>query len=296
VPLVARGRTLGALSLASAARRYGPADLALAADLAGRAALAVDNARLYTEAHEALAARDRFLAVAAHELRTPVARLKAQAELLRRRQERGQLDAGRLAVGLVAIDDAANHFVRLTRDLLDVSRLRAGQLPLRHRPLDLAALARAVATREGTRLGLGDRLRLALPDDLPAIDADPDRLDQVLANLLENAAKYSPEGGAIEVALCAEGGGLLLRIRDSGIGLPPGMTETIFTPFERAANATARRIPGLGLGLSICRDIAVRHGGRLWAESAGEGQGTTMLLWLPASRECAEAAGPEAAD
>jgi signal transduction histidine kinase len=296
VPLVAHGRTIGALALAGSARRYGPADLALATDLASRTALAVDNARLYTEVQAALAVRDRFLAVAAHELRTPVTRLKIQAELLRRRQQRGQLDAARLEVGLVAIDDAADQFVRLTRDLLDVSRLRSGQLPLRHRPLDLADLVQTVVTREGTRLNLGDRLRVALAGDLPLVAADPDRLEQVLANLLENAAKYSPEGGAIEVTVAVEGGGLLLCVRDSGIGLPPGAAETIFTPFERAENATSRRIPGLGLGLSICRDIAVRHGGRLWAESAGEGQGTTMHLWLPASARQVEIAGAEAAD
>ena len=101
----------------------------MAADLAGRAALAVDNARLYTEAHEALAVRDRFLAVAAHELRTPVTRLKAQADLLRRRQQRGQLDAARLNVGLVAIDyAAANQFVRLTADLLDVAAVARGSV------------------------------------------------------------------------------------------------------------------------------------------------------------------------
>ena len=154
-------------------------------------------------------------------------------------------------------------------------------MPLRHRHLDLATIAQAVAARECPRLDLGERLILTLPTGLPRVDADPDRLDQVLANLLENAAKYSPGGGPIEVAVGAEDGGVLLRVKDAGIGLPPGATETIFTPFGRAANATARRIPGLGLGLVICRDIAARHGGRLWAESAGEGQGTTMHLWLP---------------
>lgn len=295
VPLVARGRTLGVLSLTSSARPYEPDDFTFAADLAGRAALAVDNARLYSEAREALAARDRFLAIAAHELRTPVAVLKAQADILRRRQTRGQLDAERLDDGLATIEQAANRFVRLTTDLLDVARLRADPLPLRRVRLDFADLVRAVFAREGTRLGLGDRLALDLRGDLPPVSADPDRLEQVLTNLLENAAKYSPDGGPIEVTLREEAEGLLLRVRDAGIGLPGGETESIFTPFGRAENAVAHQIPGVGLGLAICRDIAVRHGGRLWAESAGEGQGTTLLLWLPAcEREHAGYAGANA--
>jgi signal transduction histidine kinase len=113
------------------------------------------------------------------------------------------------------------------------------------------------------------------------ISADPDRLEQVLANLVTNAVKYSPEGGPIRVAARPEGGGALLEVRDPGIGLSVGAAEAIFEPFGRAPNATARQIPGLGLGLHICRNIVEMHGGRIWAESPGEGQGTTMCAWLP---------------
>lgn len=110
---------------------------------------------------------------------------------------------------------------------------------------------------------------------------DADRLEQVLTNLLENAVKYSPTGGEVTLQLQADAEGLLLTVRDTGIGLPAGAEEVVFEPFGRASNATANRVPGMGLGLYICRDIVQRHGGRIWVESPGEGQGTTAFVWLP---------------
>ena len=112
--------------------------------------------------------------------------------------------------------------------------------------------------------------------------ADADRLEQVITNLLENAAKYSPHGGSIEVELrWTERDGVSLVVRDYGIGFPASAAERIFEPFGRASNAAERNIPGLGLGLYISRQIVERHGGRLWAESLGEGRGTTFQMWLP---------------
>jgi signal transduction histidine kinase len=122
-------------------------------------------------------------------------------------------------------------------------------------------------------------LELGLPAGPCPIVADASRLEQVLANLLDNAVKYSPEGGAIEVILRSEGDGILIQVRDEGIGLPPGAAESIFEPFGRATNT--RDIPGMGLGLSICRSIVEQHGGRIWAESRGEGCGATINVWLP---------------
>ena len=109
----------------------------------------------------------------------------------------------------------------------------------------------------------------------------PARLEQVLDNLLSNAVKYSPAGGEIDVSLLLTAGGTTLQVRDHGIGLSPGAQEQIFEPFGRAANATQQRVPGMGLGLHICRQIADALGGRMWAESAGEGQGMTTCMWLP---------------
>jgi signal transduction histidine kinase len=193
------------------------------------------------------------------------------------------VEAERLARYLPALDGLANRLGSLVDDLLDVSRLRLGQLPFRPAALELGALVRAVAVRDGEQAPPEQPLLLDLPPGACWVNADADRLEQVLTNLLDNARKYSPAGGAIHLELQPDGEGVVLRVRDAGIGLPPGSAETIFTPFGRAANALTRQLPGLGLGLYLCREIITQHGGRIWADSPGEDQGTTVSIWLPAS-------------
>jgi signal transduction histidine kinase len=283
VPLLARGRTLGAIDFITSVsgRRYTKDDLALAEDLARRCALALDNARLYREARDAVYARDQFLSIASHELRTPLTGIKGFAQVLLGAIGRGQIEPERLERSLQRIDDACNRLNELVQDLLDVSRIRTGQMRLRPHQMNFALLVRDVVTRYVEQLGDPHRLVLDVALDPCPVLVDMHRIEQVLTNLLDNAAKYSPQGGEIRVTVEASEGGVLLRVVDRGIGLPPGTAESIFEPFGRAANASARHIPGMGLGLYICREIAERHGGRIWAESAGEGQGTTLALWLP---------------
>jgi signal transduction histidine kinase len=283
VPLRARERTLGALIFiaAESRRHYTPEDLVLAEDLARRCALAVDNARLYREAQTAIRARDEFLSIASHELRTPLTGIKGFAQVLLSAQARGQLAPDRLERSLQRIDEACNRLGELVNDLLDVSRIRTGQLRLRPRELNLAMLVREVAGRYADQLANQHALAIELALDPCPVLVDIQRFEQILVNLLDNATKYSPDGGEVRVALNAGEGGALLRVSDRGIGLPPGTAEAIFEPFGRAPNAAQRHIPGMGLGLYICREIAELHGGRIWAESAGEDQGTTFALWLP---------------
>ncbi len=285
VPLLARGRAVGAITLiaSESGRTFDQDDLTLAEDLARRAAAAVDNARLFGQAQAAIRARDQFLSIAAHELRTPVAGLKGYAQMLLRAQERGGIAPERLTHALRTVNTASGRLAPLTDDLLDVSRIRLGQLPLRPVPLDLAALVRDVGWRFADGLGSTHRLVMDVPAGPITTTVDAARVEQVLTNLLDNAHKYAPEGGEICLALRqeADGHGVELSVQDSGIGLPPGTAEMIFEPFGRAANAASRNLPGLGLGLYICRDIVERHGGRIWAESAGDGQGTTLRIWLP---------------
>lgn len=284
VPLIARGVTIGALSFGSATPgRFGPSELSLAEDLARRAALAMDNARLYRDSQAAIAARDQFLSVAAHELRTPITSISGFAELLRRElNSSGDPErVGRYVDRLIA---SGGRLGALVEDMLDVSRIRLGQLPLRLETVDLAGLVRRVVSSYQEQAG---RERHELVTKIPSgpcpVVADEDRLEQVLTNLLDNAVKYAPEGGEVRIALASGDGAVRLSVSDSGIGLPSADLESIFRPFGRAENAVAGNLPGLGLGLFICRNIVERHGGRIWAESAGQGKGTTMVVWLPVS-------------
>ena len=283
VPLRAHDRTLGTmmLVLGDSGRRYDVADLALAEELARRAALAVDNARLHQEVQAALQARDHFFSVAAHELKTPMTAIKGNAQLLLRTFSRGRVDPQQATRLLTTINHVTDRLVLLTNDLLDLSRLRLGQLPLDLQPVDLAALAHATARSFSDHLGEHHRLTVEVRCEPCPVLADVDRLEQVLTNLLDNAVKYSPDGGTIGISLEADSTGAILSVQDQGIGLPPGAAATIFEPFERAANAVAGPASGLGLGLYISRTIIERHGGRIWADSAGEGRGTRISVWLP---------------
>jgi K+-sensing histidine kinase KdpD len=281
VPLGVEGRTFGALVLSRLGDSppYAAEDQAFAQDLADRAALAIDNAVLYRRAQQAIRARDEFLSIASHELRTPVTALKAVAQLLQRAQARGPLEPDRLQRALQQMDDGSRRLAALTEDLLDVSRLQTGRFELRLEHVDVGSLARQFA--EGSVEQLEGRTLVIDTQSGCVVRADPARLEQVLGNLLSNAAKYSPEGGQIEVRVHQDGRGVLLEVEDHGIGLPPGAEEDIFQPFGRGSNAARRQIQGLGLGLYVCREIVQRHDGRIWATSPGEGQGTTLHVWVP---------------
>jgi len=161
-----------------------------------------------------------------------------------------------------------------------------GRLELRRQTVELAPLVEEVVERY--RIQLEDKPEYALALDVPSqpilADVDPSRMEQVLDNFLSNAVKYSPAGGEISVAVEVDPAGFRLTVTDHGIGLPPGHMETIFEPFGRAPNAAAQQIPGLGLGLSICRQLVEAHGGRVWASSPGEQLGSSVGLWLPHAR------------
>lgn len=283
VPLLARSRTLGVITLASTDldRRYGATDLALAEELGRRCAIAVDNARLYAESQQAIRARDEFLSIASHELRTPLTGIKGYAQILLRAHTRGNLDEDRLRRSLETIDDAADRLAALVDDLLDVSRIRTGHLPLRLTTVDLAATLREAADRYRDYLSDQHTLVLNLPAAAVYAAVDAGRMEQVVTNLLSNAVKYTPAGGEVILSLVGGDGGALVQVQDSGIGLPQDSLEAIFQPFGRAANATRRSLPGMGLGLYICRTLVERHGGRIWAVSGGENNGTCFGFWLP---------------
>src|SRR5437763_1885222 len=227
--------------------------------------------------------KDEFISIAAHELRTPMAILTGFVQTLLNQTARGKGPA--LAEwqqkSLQGIDLATAHLVDLAEDLLDVTRVQAGRLELQREPTDLVAMARRVLAR---RQLTTERHTLTLVIALPhlVVHADPRRMEQVLSNLIGNAIKYSPEGGAIEVTIRAEHESheALLSVRDQGIGIPLHEQAQVFGRFARAGNAQAYGIRGTGLGLYLCRELVEQHGGRIWLEST-EGQGSTFFVALP---------------
>jgi signal transduction histidine kinase len=232
-------------------------------------------------AEAAVRVRDEFLSIASHELRTPATVIKGITQLWQRAAQRGTLTPDRLVQQIVSIRRASDRLNILINDLLDVSRLQSGQFALRKESLDLTAFVQDIAERHAEGADGTTAIELDLPDSPVEADADPTRLEQILDNLLTNAVKYSPEGQSIRVSLQRDGDGAVISVRDQGIGLPAGAADRIFEPFGRAENAVKRNLPGMGLGLYICRRIAELHGGRLWAESDGEDRGTILQLWLP---------------
>ncbi|HEV2528499.1 MAG TPA: PAS domain S-box protein [Thermomicrobiales bacterium] len=234
-------------------------------------------------AERAVLARDRFLSIGAHELRTPITGIKGTANLMERALKRGTLTPERQERYVVALVEGSDRLEAMIADLFDVARLRArdtGQVERHAEPVDLAALVDETL-RQTWPGPSGRRLQVDLQSG-PALLVERDKIRQIVINLIENGLKYSPDGGSVDVHLSFDATGATLRVRDQGIGLPANALESIFQPFNRASNASASNIPGMGLGLYICREIAHAHGGRLWAESAGELQGTTLNLWLPA--------------
>lgn len=229
-------------------------------------------------AEQAARSREDFLSIASHELRNPVTTLSGTAQLMRRAWERGRLTEERLGTYIGSLERAGNHLAALTNDLLDVSHLQRGELPFRPEPVDVARLLRDIVRRDEWH---GRSVILEGAEESLDVVIDVDRIRQVVVNLLSNAVKYSPSGDEVRLRLLRDDTGLLIEVQDFGIGLPPEAVESIFTPFQRAPNASRSGIPGLGLGLFIARRIAEQHGGRLWASSHGEGCGTVMSLWLP---------------
>jgi PAS domain S-box-containing protein len=286
-PLLARGRALGVLICcftAESGRRHGADDIALVGALGDRVALAVDNARLYRAAQDELAERQAFVEAVAHDLKNPLAAASGQAQLLRLRLRRGAPpDPEALATGLAGIEAAVARTVGLIEELLDAARLQTGhQLALRREPTDLVALARRKAEEhQHTTERHAIRMEAAAPEIVGPFDGA--RLERVLDNLLGNAVKFSPAGGAIVVRVAREDGPddpiAVLSVADHGVGIPALDLPGIFGRFSRGGNVEGR-IGGSGLGLAGAKAIVEQHGGTIAVEST-EGAGSTFTLRLP---------------
>ncbi|MFL5538682.1 MAG: ATP-binding protein [Longimicrobiaceae bacterium] len=283
VPLVARDRVLGAIELVSSnpGRRYTEQDLGEAGDLALRAALAVDNARLYHEAQAANQAKSDLLAVISHDLRTPLNSIMGHAELLALGIPDALSEAGLQRVE--RIRTGATHLLYLIDELLSFARLDAGREELRIHEEDARLVAREVAqVVEPLALERSLAFVLDLPAGPLALATDPDRLRQVLLNLVGNAVKYTREGEVRLELRPAPGGGAVFSVRDTGVGIGPEHLEKIFEPFWQVDPTQRSANGGTGLGLSVVRRLARLLGGEVTVESE-PGQGSTFTVRLPSA-------------
>jgi signal transduction histidine kinase len=316
VPLTTRGRTLGAITLVAteSGRRYGEADLHLAEDLARRAATAIDNARLFhdlqqsqealeqqaaeleevaveleatneellqrsIEAEAANRVKAEFLAMMSHELRTPLNVIAGYVDLLQLGVHGPITEVQREDLRRIQLNQ--HHLLGVINDVLSYARLESGRIEVsmadvRIEPV-LAGMYERVEPEVRAR-----RLEYAYTDGLPQITVrtDAERLRQILLNLLTNAVKFTPPGGRIELGWEAGASQVLVRVRDTGRGIPADKLQAIFEPFVQLDATLTREASGVGLGLAISRDLARAMGGDLWAESA-PGAGSTFVLMLP---------------
>ena len=234
-------------------------------------------ARLFREAQEAVRLREDFLTIVSHELKTPLTPLSLRLASCERRLERGE------SVEPSSLRQARQHLLRLTtliNDLLDASRVESGKLALHPQPTRLDNLVEHVIRVTRGSHDSGHRIEFQAPATPAQVLGDPYRLEQVIANLLENAIKYSPDGGTIRVSLESRGDVVLLSVSDPGIGIPADQQEHLFERYFRARNVSTHSYGGLGLGLYICHDIVERHHGRIWVESE-VGRGSTFHVALP---------------
>jgi PAS domain S-box-containing protein len=271
VPLTVHGRLVGALVVASCrpGRRYTAADLHLLEEVGRRAALALENARLYHAAEQAVQARDQVLGIVAHDLRSPLDTILMQATLLRR-----------LGGEPERIERAASRINRLIQDLLDVTRMEAGRLsidPVRVRARQV--IIDSVEAQQAILSSSSLEVQLEVTPELPDIWADRDRLLQVFENLIGNAAKFTGAGGRITIGARPREEDVLFWVADTGIGISADDLPHVFDRFWQARKAGRR---GSGLGLPIVKGVVEAHGGHVWVESA-PGRGSTFYFTVPAA-------------
>jgi len=280
VPLFARAELTGAMGFFSAVpHRFDQDDVILAQDLALRAALAVDNARLYAEAHNALRARDDILAVVSHDLGNPLSAIRIGTSLLLRSLPRGERERGGWR-HLESIRQSAAQMERLINDLIEVKRIEAGQLVLVRSALGVASIVAQALELFGALAADRDiDLESRVEAGVGAVLADRDRTLQILSNLIGNAVKFTPPRGRVVLSAARTDGEVLISVADTGPGIP---AEHLPHVFDRFWQADRERRQGIGLGLAIAKAIVHAHGGRIWVETT-LGKGTTFSFTLPAA-------------
>ncbi|MDP9191313.1 MAG: HAMP domain-containing histidine kinase [Acidobacteriota bacterium] len=280
LPLVSRGQTIGvAAAISPQATPFTPADVSLFGELARRASLSIDNARLYLESQQAVRTREEVLAIVSHDLRNPLSAVILGASMLQMSPALAEDDREQLET----VEASAKRMNRLIADLLDVTRLEGGKrLPIEPATVHAEKLLRETEDLFRAQAAVASvTLESHVEDSLPPVYADHHRVMQVLSNLIGNSLKFTPLGGRITVGANRHGGMVLFRIADTGPGIPHEHLSDIFSPYWQAKRT--ERL-GAGLGLPIAKGIVEAHGGRIWAESE-PGAGTQFYFTLPIDRE-----------
>ncbi len=277
VPLMVRDRAVGTLSFGSSdsRRHFVAVDLELATELARRVAVAGDNARLYGELREAQRQKDDFLAMLAHELRNPLAAISYANELTK-------ISDQDQAMVAEVVDRQLANLSRILDDLLDVSRITRDKVQLKKKFIDGAELVRrAVTTAQPVVQKRRHQVIVDVASEPMPLYVDPTRVEQILGNLLTNAAKYTPEGGTITVRSFPRDGQAVFTVKDTGVGISPAMLQQVFELFMQADRSLDRSQGGLGVGLTLVRKLAEMHGGSVSAKSDGPGRGSEFTIRLP---------------
>ena len=278
VPLLKRGEIFGLMTFytAESGRRFDLHDLYTAEDLARRAAVAIENASLYQQLQEADRQKDEFLAMLAHELRNPLAPLCNAVELLR--TEPSTLAPETLEM----MSRQLRQMVRLIDDLFDISRIKHNRMRLRRGVHDLCAIIQSAAESCRPQLeNAAHTFHLHLPREPVWVDGDAARLAQVVANLLNNAIKYTPRGGEITLDARCGNGECFVTVRDNGIGIAPEMLRQIFDLFSQVRDSLESSQGGMGIGLTLVLRLVEMHGGSVEARSEGPGRGSEFCIRLP---------------
>jgi signal transduction histidine kinase len=280
LPLRDRERVFAALLLIRSGERAicSPADVAMFESLTWRSGIALINARLYAHIERADQQKNRFLSMLAHELRNPLAPIRSAVDVLRLCGD----SPSDLEWARDVIDRQVNHLIRLVDDLLDVTRITLGKIRLQVEPLEAADVVTAAVEISQPLIEKSQhRLAIELPDEPLGLNGDRARLTQVLANLLNNAAKYTPPGGQIKLTLERDGDHAVFRVRDSGIGIPPQMLDKVFDMFIQVENSLDRSQGGLGIGLTLVRELVAMHHGTIRVTSEGHGHGSEFIITVP---------------
>jgi signal transduction histidine kinase len=277
VPLLAHERLVGVIALVSSleSRLYGPLDVRLAEELARRAALSIENARLFLEAQRAVKTREDVLTIVSHDLKNPLATIELAVNLLRGFEK---IDANQVKEFVNKVQRSADQMEVLIADLLDFARIQSGTFSVVASAGGLSqVLTPAIDRMRALAEAKGQTLEVDLPSGLPHAAIDTHRIGQVVANLVSNAIKFTPQDGTIRVSARRQHSRIVVSVSDTGPGIPQEHLSKIFDRFWQTPGTKQK---GSGLGLSIAKGIVEAHGGTIWAESQ-LGKGSSFFFTVP---------------